>query len=178
MKKNIKFESLKWEILNIQTELYLKKAMDAEAAIEKDFERDVANWRNKNMTAVNLKKAVEHNDKIAAEQAQTAKKLNEKAQELAIRTADLERREKNFKRIVDNKVKKEIAENEKAVEQAERRTAAIKARTTCNKVYRAKYNLIFNKPEQSERNDRNEHKSVDGKPHRSNTAGKKQIERD
>lgn len=35
MKKNIKFESLKWEILNIQTELYLKKAMDAEAAIEK-----------------------------------------------------------------------------------------------------------------------------------------------
>lgn len=159
-------------------EKWNKRKEKAEAAIEKEYERDVANWREKNMTAVNLKKAVEHNDKIAAEQAQTAKKLNEKAQELAIRTADLERREKNFKRIVDNKVKKEISENEKAVEQAERRTIAMKARTTYSKAYKKKYSLIFNNSEQKERNERNVYKSLDGKPHRGNTAGKKQIERE
>lgn len=92
--------------------------------------------------------------------------------------SELDRREKQINDIISKGIEDGIASDKRAIELAERRTIAMRARTIINKLFKAKYSRILGKSQYEERNGLNDSKSLEAEPNRNYTTKQKQIERD
>lgn len=130
-----------------------------------------AEWDNKYLSVIQA----EERNREADTKLTEAKKL---ANHNANLKAELDRREKQINDIISKGIEDGIASDKRAIELAERRTIAMRARTIINKLFKAKYSRIFTKSQYKERNGLNDSKSLEAEPNRNYTTKQKQIERD
>lgn len=86
--------------------------------------------------------------------------------EYEAKLAELDEREKHFDGELRKGIEEGIAADERTTELAERRTAAMLARADIAPAYKEKYSRIFAKTQNKERNDQNDSKLAETKPHR------------
>ena len=86
--------------------------------------------------------------------------------EYEAKLADLNKREQHFADELRKGIEESIAADRRTTELAESRTAAMRARAVISPAYRAKYSRIFTVAQNKERNDQNDSKLAETKPHR------------
>ncbi len=103
---------------------------------------------------------------IAEDLKEITEDVHAKKREYETRLAELDEREKHFADELRKGIEEGIAADRRTTELTERRTAAMRARADISPAYRAKYSRIFTTAQNKERNDRNDRKSLEAKPHR------------
>lgn len=103
---------------------------------------------------------------IARDLKEITEDVHAKKKEYEAKLADLNKREQHFADELRKGIEKGIAADRRTTELAERRTAAMRARADIAPAYKEKYSRIFAKTQNKERNDQNDSKLAETKPHR------------
>ena len=93
--------------------------------------------------------------------------------EYEAKLADFNKREQHFAYELRKGIEEGIAADRRTTELAERRTADMRARADIAPAYKEKYSRIFAKTQNKERNDQNDSKLAETKPHRYYPAAEK-----